>query len=108
MPLTPVTPGTVTLVKNSKQPAKANAVVYQIAGLRGTIRFVKTLFAGEAPEVLTVDGATFATPTAPKVKLTPEERKAARAAMTPAQKIEAERKRNANAQAKLAKMEAAL
>ena len=32
----PVPPGTTTLLRNPKQPQKANAVVYSIAGLRGT------------------------------------------------------------------------
>jgi len=105
VPPAPVTASTMTLVKNLKQPVKANAVVYQIPGLRGTIRFVKTLFAGDAPERLTVEGATFA---APKPKLTPEERAAARAAMTLAQKVEQERARVARAQKRLAKLEAAL
>jgi len=89
-PVAVAAPGTVTLVKNVKQPAKANAVVYQIAGLRGTVRFVKTLFVGPAPALLSVAGSGWAVPAAPKVPK----------AVTPAQ-VE-------RARARLAAMEAAL
>jgi hypothetical protein len=90
------------LVRRPKQPAKANAWVYGVPGLTGTVRIVKTLLTGPAPETLTLRGVTFA---APAPRLTPEERKAARAAMTPAEKLAAERLRVQKAQARLARME---
>jgi hypothetical protein len=104
----PAPPGTVTLVANAKQPKKANAVVYSIPGLRGTIRFVRTLFAGPAPATLTVAGVSFAAPVPPKPKLTPAERKALRAAMTPAQRVAEARTRVDAAIARATRLEAAL
>jgi len=69
---------------------------------RGTIRFApKRLFAGDAPESLTVEGATFAAPIPPKVKLTKEER-AALPKLSEAEKIVKAEEAIAKRKAKLA------
>jgi hypothetical protein len=75
------------IVRQAVQPAKSNAAVYNVPGLRGTIRIARRLLAGPAPERFTVEGLTFAEPSAPKVKLTKEERKAANASKSPLDKI---------------------
>lgn len=75
---------------------------------RSTIKFAPSMFEGEAPETIEVSGP-FA---GPKAKLTKDERKALVAAMTPEEKAQAKlaaaRKQIANAQARAAKLEAAL
>jgi hypothetical protein len=95
---------TITLTRSPK-PRKGSSLVYTSPDLKGTVKFPASAFT-VAPDSLTLDGAGFAS-VAAKVKMTPEERKAARAAMTPAMKVENERKRIERAQARVAKLEAA-
>lgn len=88
---------TMEIVKQAVQPTKSNAFVYNIPGLRGTIRIARKLLAGDAPDRFSIGGVTFAEP------------KAARASkvMTPEQVV-AEQKKIADAEAKLAKRKARL
>ena len=66
------------------------SVVFLIPGVRGTVKVARTAFVGEPPTTLDVVGQPFAPPA---VKMTKEERAAARAAMTPLQKAQAARAR---------------
>lgn len=94
----------ITLTKSTK-PRKGSSIVYASPALRGTVKFPASAFV-VAPDTLTLDGAGFASVT-PKTKMTPEERKAARKAMTPAMRVENERQRIERAKARLVKLEAA-
>ncbi len=95
---------TVTLTRSTK-PRKGSSIVYTSPTLRGSVKFPASAFL-VAPDMLTLDGAGFASVT-PKTKMTPEERKVARMAMTPAMKVANERQRIERAKARLAKLEAA-
>lgn len=93
------------LVQQAKQPSKSNAVVFVIPGVRGTVRVARKLFVNGAPQTLVIDSDAFVAPAPPKVKMTAEERKAARAAapkLTEAEKIARDEKRLAERKAKLA------
>jgi hypothetical protein len=69
----------ITVTKDPKA-RKTNSIVYSTAGLRGTIRVPRSMFANAtAPDSFVISSDAFAEPKAAKVKLTPEERKAARA-----------------------------
>lgn len=94
----------ITLTKSTKL-RKGSSIVYTSPALRGSVKFPASAFVA-APDTLTLDGSGFAS-VAPKVKLTPEERKAARKAMTPAMKVENERQRIERAKVRLVKLEAA-
>jgi hypothetical protein len=64
---------TVTLTRSTKD-RKSTSVVFTNASLRGSVRVAKTYFGDDMPETIEISGV-FA---APKVKMTAEERKAAR------------------------------
>lgn len=90
---------------------KGSNIVFQVPGRRGTIKFPRSLFGETVPETLDIDTQNFAAPGtsgSAKPKMTKEERAAARAAMTPAQKLEQAKARLAKQTEKLAKQEAAL
>ena len=96
-------PRVVTLTRSTKE-RKGSSVVFLIPGVRGTVKIARTAFAGEPPMTLDIaEPSPFAPPV---VKMTKEERAAARAAMTPVQKAQAARER-ANRAARLAALEAA-
>jgi uncharacterized membrane protein len=81
----------IVLTKSDKA-RKSKSVIFTSPDLRGTVRFPASAFTG-AP--------------AAKAKLSKEERAAARAAMTPADKLQKEKDRLAKQQARIAKLEAA-
>jgi len=93
-----------------KNILKSGAGIYSIAGLMGTITIGKQLLADGAsfPETLTVDGLTVKTAAPAKVKMTKEERAAANAAKTPAQRLAEQEQRIAKQQANLAARKAKL
>jgi hypothetical protein len=99
---------TVVTFNKSDKARKSSSVVFVAAnGMRGSIRASKTLFGGEVPASISVTGEGFA---APKVKLTPEQRKEARKnapKLTPAQKLAKLQERTAKLQAKIAAESAA-
>ena len=97
-----VVPNVVTLTRSTKE-RKGSSVVFLIAGVRGRVLVSRTAFAGEPPATLDVAGQPFA----PPVKMTKEERAAARAAMTPLDKARAARLRADRMVARAAKLEAA-
>jgi RecG-like helicase len=88
----------------STKNRKGSSVVFNTPdGVRGSVRVNKSVFAnGQIPQSLTIEGAEFAQP---KPKLTPEERKAQRAAqpkLTAAERVQKMEERLAKAKAKLA------
>lgn len=89
---------------------KSGAGVYQYEGSQGTVVIGPQLLADGASfgETITLDGFTFATPKAKPAKQTKEERAAARAAMTPAQKLAESEARLKKQEENLAKRKAAL
>lgn len=99
----------------SDKKSNAAYVTYSATGLRGTLYVPKSWIDGEAPDVLDVN-LSLVVPSAQKTtsaKMTPEERKAhmaelaeRRKNMTPAEKVEAKRKKLEKEQAALAKLEA--
>lgn len=97
----------ITLTKSDK-PRKSSSIVYLGAGLRGGIRVAKSCFKdGNAPASLVLSSDAFAEP---KVKMSAEERKAARAAApkkTAAEKLAALETRAAKLREKVAKESAA-
>ena len=101
---------TVELVKDNKtRKGNGKASTYTIAGLRGSVKISSTLFDGEAPATLQIDWPV-ASEKAPKVKLTKEERAAANASKTPAQRLAEQEarlaKQTANLEARKAKLAA--
>lgn len=119
---TPVTPAgtrsmimsTLNLVRSTADRKSKRIVIYNIEGRTGSVQFLSTLFGGDQksegnpPASLTLSGE-FAEPkpkAAPRVKETPEERKARLAAMpklTLAEKVAKAEKKAAALRAKLAK-----
>jgi hypothetical protein len=97
------TPNVARLERSTKE-RKGTSVVFLIPGVRGTVKIARTAFVGEPPTTLEVVGQPFAPPV---VKMTKEERAAARAAMTPLQKAQAARARAERALRLAAKLEAA-
>lgn len=93
-----------------KNILKSGAGVYQIPGVIGIVTFGKQLLAAGAsfPDTLTIDGLSTATPKAAAAKITKEERAAARASMTPAQKLSEQEARLAKQSANLAARKAKL
>lgn len=95
----------ISLTRDNKA-RKSNAVTYTAAGYNGSVRFSKSFFADKTgPESLTLDSETFAAARQPRAKMTPEERKAARAAapkLTPAEKLAKIEERAAKLRAKIA------
>ena len=91
-----------TLVKDNKERKGHNgkAAHYRLDGVRGSVKISSTLFANGAPDTLEINWPV-AGPSTPKVKMTKEERAAARAAMTPAQKLAEQEARLAKQQANL-------
>jgi hypothetical protein len=102
-----MTEALVTLeLKRSDKERKSNSVVFVAAGYKGSVKFGKAFFTGTAPETLSLEGP-FAPAKQPRVKMTAEERKAARAAqpkLTLAQKAELADKRAAKNSARAAKL----
>lgn len=100
-----------TLVRNDKQRRSTN-IVYTAAGLKGSVRFSKSAFVDGNPPaefVVSIGDGIIAPPKAPRAKMTPEERKAARAAqpkLTLAEKVAKAEKRAADLKAKLEKQAA--
>ncbi len=98
-PITKETKMTLTLVKLSKNGSMA---IYK--GLRTVVRLPISAFENKTPaQSFEVEGA-FAGPSTPKAKMTPEERKAARAAqpkLTLAEKVERRRQQLAKLEQKL-------
>lgn len=93
----------ITLTKSNKN-RKSTSIVFTAAnGVRGSVRFAKTLFAGgNAPDTLVIENDAFAEP---KAKLTPEQRKEQRKnapKLTAAQKLAKLQERAARLQAKIA------
>ena len=104
---TPSTARVIVLTRGT-EPRKGSGVVYSLAGLRATVRFARSAFGpGEPPATCQVSGEGFAEPFVAKASMTKEERKAARAAMTPAMKAEKARAFANRASARAAKLEAA-
>ena len=102
-PAAPEAPKTVTLNRATKG-RKGTSIVFLIPGVRGTVKIARPAFVGEPPATLEVVGQPFA----PRVvKMTKEERAAARAAMNPLQKAQAARARAERALRLAAKLEAA-
>ena len=115
-PVTPARSMTNMDLKLTLSPAPRKSkriVIYNIEGRTGSVQFLSTLFGGSQtdggnpPATLTLTGE-FAEPkvAAPKVKETPEERKARLAAMpklTLAEKVAKAEKRAAELREKLAK-----
>ena len=97
-PVAIVTPPSVRLTR-SAAPRKGSAIVYQIPGVRGTVKIARSLFEGEPPAVLDVSGSPFAMP---KPVLSKEERAALRATLTPADKARLARERANRAMARAA------
>jgi hypothetical protein len=90
---------------------KGSSIVYSFGeGHRGTVKFARSLFGVVIPNQLPGDVSQWpiASGTTPKAKMTKEERAAARAAMTPAQKIERAKAIAAKAAERAAKLEASL
>jgi len=103
--------GNVEKANRVNHNRKGSHLVYQLEGRRGTIKIPRSLFGTEVPESFDIDTQNFAAPGtsgSAKPKMTKEERAAARAALTPAQKLEQAKARLAKQQEKLAKQEAAL
>lgn len=102
------TMASITLKRSDKTRRSTN-IVYTSDAIKGSVRFSKTAFAkGEPPAELTVEIAdgVLAAPGSSRATMTPEERKAARAAQpkkTIAEQIAAAEKRAAALKAKLAK-----
>ena len=94
---------TLTYVKTNK-----NVAFYQAPGLKGSVRFLTSQFAGNPPSEIEIEAEGLAQPKAPKVKETKEARAARLAAMTPDEKRQAEVARIAEQKARIAKREAAL
>jgi hypothetical protein len=84
---------------------KAGATSFKQSGSNARILFPKALFPNGAPETIEIEAVGLFAP-APKVKLTPEERKALKAAETPEMKAEKLRKQIAAAQERMAKLQA--
>lgn len=80
---------TLEYVKTNK-----NVVFYRVPGLKGSVRFLTSQFAGTPPTDILVE-AEFASPKTPKVKETKEQRKARLAARTPEQVVADAEKRAA-------------
>lgn len=99
---------TITLKRNTS-PRKSDRLVIFDGGHLHSVQFLATAFPpGEVPDTLTITG-NFAEPTAPKAKMTPEERKAARAAqpkLTLAERVAKAEERAAQMREKLAKAQA--
>jgi hypothetical protein len=91
----------INLVRSPKQRKNPRLVIFTIEGRPGSVQFFRTLFPKDMPARLTLSGE-FA---APKVKETPEQRKARLKALpklTPAERLARMEKRVANMRAKLA------
>lgn len=98
---------TITLVRSQK-PRKGSSHVFTSPDLKGTVKFPASVFiTGQVPDSLVLEGTGFSGVTTPKSKMTKEERAAAKAAMTPEQKLAAQKDRLARLQAKIAKLEGA-
>ena len=95
-------PTTVTLSRSTKV-RKGSSLAFEIPGTKSLVKFPRSAFA-IVPEAITIVGTPFA---APKATLTKEERKAIRAALTPADIARLARERANRAVAKAAKLEAA-
>lgn len=99
-----ITMSDITLTKDPKA-RRTTSIVYLANGtMRGSVRISKTAFDGEAPDTVVLTSDKFAAPRVARAKMTPEERKAARAAKpkpTLAEKI-------AKREAALAKLKAQL
>ena len=95
---------TLTLKRNDK-PRKGNrTIVFDVDGRKTSIGFPKSLFGDAVPDELLIDGA-FAAPPVPKVRETPEARKARLAALpklTLAEKVARREEALAKLKAKLA------
>lgn len=99
----PVTVG-VKIMNLTKRAVKGNLVLYTMEGVRGSVRFLTSQFAGDPPQTLTVEGTGFAQPSQPKSKMTKEERAAERAKLTPADKARAAQERANKAIARAQKL----
>lgn len=95
----------LTLVRNDNK-RRSTSIVYTADGLRGSVRVSKSAFSnGSAPANIVVSSDVFASPKVPQAKMTPEERKAFRAAQpkpTLAEKIQRRETLLARDKAKLA------
>jgi len=95
---------------NRKGVLKSGAGVYQLEGAQGTVVIGPQLLADGAAfgETIEVSGFEFTAPKAKPAKMTKEERAAARAAMTPEQKLAESEARLAKQKENLEKRKAAL
>lgn len=97
---------TIVLTRNDKQRRSTN-IVYTSPSVKGSVRFSKSAFPNsEPPAELTIEVAdgTLVAPKPPRAAMTPEERKAARAAqpkLTLAEKVARAEKRTADLKAKM-------
>jgi hypothetical protein len=88
---------------------KGSSIVYSLGdGYRGTVKFARSVFGETIPSTLELTGDGFAAPgSKAKAKMTKEERAAARAAMTPADKARRAKEIADRATARAAKLAAA-
>ena len=93
-----------TILTRSTRERKGSSIVFLIPGVRGSVKIARSAFGEEPPTTLEIVGAPFVPPV---VKLTAEQRAAARAAMTPLDKAKAARERATRAAARAARLEAA-
>jgi hypothetical protein len=89
---------------------KGSNLVYSFGeGTRGTVKIAASVFGPNPPETLPQDVSQWPVQVGqPKAKMTKEERAAARAAMTPQDKVAAAKARAAKAAERAAKLEASL
>jgi hypothetical protein len=88
---------------------KGSSIVYSFGdGVRGTVKFARSIFGDTVPETLPVPEWPVVQGSKPKAKLTKEERAALKAAETPQMKLAAAKERARKAQERAAKLEASL